>query len=107
MSQTATLMGGTFSKQLARLLPPALASIGMTGLVNAPRQTGQKDPRIPTRNTHARLDTYLRQEPETLTPRSLKKLLTELQAVVDTKVSEVEGGAARPAFRRLVPGRRS
>ncbi len=25
------------------------------------------------------------------TPRSLKKLLTELQAVVDTKVSEVEG----------------
>ena len=91
MSQTATLMGGTFSKQLARLLPPALASIGMTGLVNAPRQTGQKDPRIPTRNTHARLDTYLRQEPETLTPRSLKKLLTELQAVVDTKVSEVEG----------------
>ena len=97
MSQSASLLGGTFSRQLARLLPSALASIGMTGLVNAPRQNGQHDSRIPARNTHARLDTYLRQEPEVLTPRSLRKLLTELQAVVDTKVSEVE------AVRRAQP----
>ena len=97
MSQSASLLGGTFSRQLARLLPSALASIGMTGLVNAPRQNGQHDSRIPARNTHARLDTYLRQDPEVLTPRSLRKLLTELQAVVDTKVSEVE------AVRRAQP----
>ena len=84
--------GTSLGKQLERLLPSALSSIGMAGLVNARRlDPSVPDTTVPSRSTQERLDSYLRQDPEALTPRSLRKVLTDLQAIVDTRVSEVEG----------------
>jgi malonyl-CoA decarboxylase len=50
-------------------------------------------PRQPAaRSTRERLKATLRREEEALSPRVLRRTLTELQAIVDPKVSEVEGG---------------
>ncbi len=63
------------------------------------------------RTTHERLQVTLRKADEELPPRALRKVLAALEAVVDPRVSEVEGGrrahdialayaAAEPAVRR-------
>ena len=39
-----------------------------------------------------RLEATLRQEDEALSPRLLRRALQELQAIIDPRVSEVEGG---------------
>jgi hypothetical protein len=44
------------------------------------------------RSTTERLNAVLRHKDEALSPRELRRCLSELQAVVDTQVSEVEGG---------------
>ncbi len=44
------------------------------------------------RSTRERLLATLRRKPEALSPRVLRRTLTELQAVIDPSVSEVEGG---------------
>ncbi len=44
------------------------------------------------RSTRERLDATLRQKDEALSPRVLRRTLQELKAIVDTQVSEVEGG---------------
>lgn len=44
------------------------------------------------RSTHARLQATLRQDDEALSPRLLRRCLQELQAIIDPRVSEVEGG---------------
>jgi malonyl-CoA decarboxylase len=44
------------------------------------------------RSSHDRLKATLRQKNEALSPRALRRTLHELQAIVDTRVSEVEGG---------------
>ena len=44
------------------------------------------------RSTRERLAATLRQQPEALSPRVLRRTLQDLQAIVDPKVSEVEGG---------------
>lgn len=44
------------------------------------------------RSTRERLAATLRHKDEALSPRELRRTLTELQAVVDSHVSEVEGG---------------
>lgn len=44
------------------------------------------------RSTSERLGAVLRQKDEALSPRLLRRCLTDLQTVVDTQVSEVEGG---------------
>ena len=81
----------TFSRHLARLLPQALSSVGMSGLVDAPRQgSSQPDPHTPGRSTQERMDAYLRLEPEQLSPRNLRKLLADLQAIVEPRISEAE-----------------
>jgi malonyl-CoA decarboxylase len=46
----------------------------------------------PTRTTRERLAGSLRRKGEALSPRELRRILTELQAVVDNQISEVEGG---------------
>lgn len=46
----------------------------------------------PERSTRDRLDATLRQKNEALSPRALRRTLTELRAVIDPAVSEVEGG---------------
>ena len=50
------------------------------------------------RSTRERLDATLRQKKEALSPRSLRRTLTLLQAVVDPRVSEVEGGRRAKAL---------
>lgn len=73
--------------------------------------TGPTLARAASRSISQRLAATLRHKEEALSPRELRRTLTELQAVVDDQVSEVEGGrraravalwygAATPAQRR-------
>jgi len=55
-------------------------------------------PQVDDRSTRERLDATLRQKTEALSPRSLRRTLTLLQAVVDPRVSEVEGGRRAKAL---------
>ena len=52
----------------------------------------------PPRSTQERLRATLRRQPEALSPRALRRVLSELQAVVDPRVSEVEGARRAHAF---------
>lgn len=45
-----------------------------------------------SRSTRERLQATLRQKDEALSPRVLRRTLQELQAIIDSRVSEVEGG---------------
>ena len=52
-------------------------------------------PRLPagaSRSTHERLAATLRRKEEALSPRVLRRMVTELKAIVDPQLSEVEGG---------------
>ena len=53
---------------------------------------GQVAARPLLRSTQERLAGTLRRKGEALSPRELRRMLAELQAVVDSQVSEVEGG---------------
>lgn len=50
------------------------------------------------RSTRERLQGTLRQSNEALSPRVLRRILQELQAVIDGRVSEVEGGRRAAAL---------
>ena len=50
------------------------------------------------RSTRERLKAVIKHKEEALSPRVLRRTLTELQAVVDASVSEVEGGRRARAF---------
>jgi malonyl-CoA decarboxylase len=54
------------------------------------RRTGEAGSR--SRSTHERLKATLRQKDEALSPRMLRRSLETLQAMIDARVSEVEGG---------------
>ena len=56
------------------------------------------DAEIESRSTKERLGATLRQEKEALSPRTLRRTLSLLQAVVDPRVSEVEGGRRAKAL---------
>ncbi len=45
-----------------------------------------------SRSTRARLDALLRQGNEAMSPRMLRRVLQELRAIIDPRISEVEGG---------------
>ena len=47
---------------------------------------------VPVRSSKERLNATLRHKEEALSPRVLRRTLSELQAIVDPSVSEVEGG---------------
>lgn len=51
-----------------------------------------------SRTTRERLEATLRRGQEALSPRVLRRTLAELQAIVDQRVSEVEGGRRAHAF---------
>ena len=51
-----------------------------------------------TRTTRERLAATLRRGQEALSPRVLRRTLAELQAIVDPRASEVEGGRRAMAF---------
>jgi malonyl-CoA decarboxylase len=46
----------------------------------------------PPRSTHERLEATLRRGQEALAPRALRRVLTDLQAVIQPRTSELEGG---------------
>ncbi len=54
--------------------------------------------RAGARSTRERLQATLRQGDEALSPRVLRRILQELQAVIDERVSEVEGGRRAAAL---------
>ena len=70
--------------------PPAKAAVQAAPA--SPRASSGSGVRVPVRSTQARLQATLRQEGESLSPRLLRRTLQELQAIVDPRVSEVEGG---------------
>ncbi len=55
-------------------------------------------PNAGRRTIPERLQATLRRKPEALSPRDLRRILTELQAIVDPHVSEVEGGRRARVF---------
>ena len=68
---------------------PAVPPPGAAGLTTAPVNASS---RPAVRSTRERLAGTLRHKEEAMSPRVLRRTLTELQAVVDSHVSEVEGG---------------
>jgi len=53
---------------------------------------------VTARTTRERLEATLRRHKEALSPRLLRRTLSELQAIVDPRVSEVEGGRRAKAL---------
>lgn len=58
----------------------------------AAKKAGASEGAPAGRSTRERLDATLRKKEEALSPRVLRRTLQELQAIVDPRVSEVEGG---------------
>ena len=77
-----------WTRGLARLLPSA--SHEKSGKAAA-TPTG-KTKAAAERSTHERLQATLRRGQEALSPRALRRVLGELQAVVQPRTSEIEGG---------------
>ncbi|MEI6769738.1 MAG: malonyl-CoA decarboxylase, partial [Betaproteobacteria bacterium] len=50
------------------------------------------------RSTRERIDAFLKHRDEALSSRSLRKMLTQLNDIIDTKVSEIEGGRRAKVF---------
>ena len=69
------------------LEPRAVAALSAAGEA-APRDASSGN----GRSTRERLKATLRRHQEALSPRVLRRTLTELQAIIDPQVSEVEGG---------------
>jgi malonyl-CoA decarboxylase len=69
------------------LEPKAVASASMAGDA-VPREALAGG----ARSTRERLKATLRRHQEALSPRVLRRTLTELKAIIDPQVSEVEGG---------------
>lgn len=65
---------------------------------------------MPERSTHERLQATLSHKDEALSPRVLRRTLQELQAIIDPRVSEVEGGRRAMAiaawYQGATPARR-
>ena len=77
------------------LLGPVLEPHGAGSLSAVPDAVGQiRHARgvAGPRSTRERLGATLRRHQEALSPRVLRRTLTELQAIIDPRVSEVEGG---------------
>ncbi|MBC7603377.1 MAG: malonyl-CoA decarboxylase N-terminal domain-containing protein, partial [Ramlibacter sp.] len=64
----------------------------MMSLFGTSTDAADTTPRATPRSTRERLQATLRRDQEALSPRVLRRTLTELQAIVDPQVSEVEGG---------------
>jgi len=92
------------SRNVSKLLPAAggrskaamsdasqLAGMGQKHNVEAAAREGAGKS-VALRSTRERLVGTLRHKEEALSPRVLRRTLTELQAVVDPQVSEIEGG---------------
>jgi len=77
------------------LLRPTLE----TAAAASPRAAGTDEgTAAPARTTRERLQATLRRRQEALSPRVLRRTLTQLQAIVEAQVSEVEAGRRAKAF---------
>jgi malonyl-CoA decarboxylase len=75
------------------LLRPGLEPKAMAAVSAAAIEGPRSGPAAPvSRSTRERLQATLRRHQEALSPRGLRRTLVELQAIVDPRVSEVEGG---------------
>jgi len=74
-----------------RAVLPAVETQAVTSDAAAPARAPDA-PAAGARSTRERLKATLRRRQEALSPRVLRRTLTELQAIVDPQVSEVEGG---------------
>ena len=83
-----------WNRALARLLPGAPEDAKGASAAGA---DGKQKPAA-ERSTHARLQATLRRGDEALSPRALRRVLGELQAVVQPRTSEVEGGRSAQAL---------
>ena len=81
------------SRSVSRLRTPAAKAPG-TGSPAAAESAARKADKavLPPRSLSERLDATLRRHGEAMAPRALRRALTDLQAVVDARVSEVEAG---------------
>jgi len=87
------------SRKVSKLLPASTSKQKEADSHDAPAQTAGKSvantmPKTSpvARSSAMRLEATLRQEDEALSPRLLRRALQELQAIIDPRVSEVEGG---------------
>ncbi len=83
-----------WTRGLARLLPSA--PHGQSG--KAAAAPNGKTKAAAKRSTHARLQATLRRGDEALAPRALRRVLGELQAVVQPRTSDIEGGRSAQAL---------
>ncbi len=86
-------------RKVSRLLPAATSKQKEADTQDARAQAASKSgaqaaakSALVARSIQARLEATLRQEGEALSPRLLRRCLEELQAIIDPRVSEVEGG---------------
>ncbi|WP_137896043.1 malonyl-CoA decarboxylase family protein [Ramlibacter sp. 2FC] len=90
------------SRSVSRLLPGGASGAGKAssgasrkaagGEAAPDGRAGQPAAAPQARSTRERLGATLRHKEEALSPRVLRRTLTELQAIIDPNVSEVEGG---------------
>ena len=80
------------ARNVSRLRPGAAALPDTGALTPAPVVAKDKKPVVPPRSLSERLDVTLRRHDEAMAPRTLRRALADLQAVVDARVSEVEAG---------------
>lgn len=78
-------------RNVSRLLPAASTQKKQPDTHDAGAQAALKSV-LAARSIQMRLEATLRQDDEALSPRLLRRALQELQAVIDPRVSEVEGG---------------
>jgi malonyl-CoA decarboxylase len=83
-ASTGTVEG---EKQMQKV-PVAQSNAAQT----APKKAAIQEPAVSGRSTRDRLKATLRQKEEALSPRVLRRTLEELRRVVDSQVSEAEGG---------------
>ncbi|WP_138515965.1 malonyl-CoA decarboxylase domain-containing protein [Rhodoferax bucti] len=95
------------NRNVARLLPRSFkenTALAPAMSAQAAPKKGANDATVPApkrtgpRSTRERLQATLRQGDEALSPRVLRRILQELQAVIDERVSEVEGGRRAAAL---------
>ena len=82
------------ARGVSRLRPKAnpADAVDKKPLAELPAAARKKAPEPPPRTLAERLEATLRRHGEGLAPRTLRRVLVDLQAVVDSRLSEVEAG---------------
>ena len=92
---TSTWIGRNMSKLLPEPKPgskPAIPSVEGSSHAIEKGVSASAGATPGLRSTRERLSATLRRQEEALSPRVLRRTLEELKAIVDARVSEVEGG---------------